>query len=324
VRLYHRDDRGEPIRDIQGRLSALGFSVSGDSRGVFGENTERAVAAFQRQKGLDGDGIVGPDTWRALVDAGHRLGDRLLYHRVPMMRGDDVADLQSRLNALGFDAGRVDGIFGPDTQRALLDFQANRGMGEDGIAGTEAAAEPALMERATQKPGRDSTRERMWLDSLPPTIAGQRIYVDPACRNDEEAAATWDTALGLSAAIQESGAHPLISRSADTTPPERLRARRANRLDVHLVVSLSQPGATDSGIFYFASEYSRSAAGESVAHVLSSLLELPASGRAVPILKETRSPAIVVAVAKHGESVGADIGDAIARAFVELTAQSRS
>ena len=32
----------------------------------------------------------------------------------------------------------------------------------------------------------------------------------------------------------------------------------------------------------------------------------------------------VVAVAKHGASVGADIGDAIARAFVELRAQSRS
>lgn len=324
MRLYHRGDRGEPVRDIQGRLNALGFSASGDALGLYGEHTELAVAAFQRQKGLAGDGIIGPDTWRALVEAGHRLGDRLLYHRVPMMRGDDVADLQSRFNALGFDAGRVDGIFGPDTQRALLDFQANRGMGEDGIAGLVVTDELALMERATQKPGRDSTRERMWLNSLPATIAGQRIYVDPACHNELEAADTWDTALGLAAVVQESGAHPLISRSADTTPPERLRARRANRLDVQLVISISQPGETDSGIFYFASEYSKSAAGESVALALAPILGLSAAGRATPILKETRSPAILIAVGKHGASVGADIGAALIAAFQELTAQSRS
>lgn len=35
--------------------------------GIFGETTENAVIAFQKQKGLDGDGIVGPDTWRELL-----------------------------------------------------------------------------------------------------------------------------------------------------------------------------------------------------------------------------------------------------------------
>ena len=44
---------------------------------------------------------------------------RMLYHRVPMMRGDDVAELQRQLNALGFDAGTIDGIFGPGTRRAI-------------------------------------------------------------------------------------------------------------------------------------------------------------------------------------------------------------
>ena len=41
----------------------------------------------------------------------------------PMLRGDDVAELQRRLNALGFDAGREDGIFGTDTNDALVEFQ---------------------------------------------------------------------------------------------------------------------------------------------------------------------------------------------------------
>ena len=54
------------------------------------------------------------------------LGDRLLYLRSPMLRGDDVAELQRRLGALGFDAGRVDGIFGPRTARALRRLPAQR------------------------------------------------------------------------------------------------------------------------------------------------------------------------------------------------------
>lgn len=51
------------------------------------------------------------------------------------MRGEDVATLQNKLGSLGFDAGRVDGIFGPDTCKALKDFQRNTGLPVDGICG---------------------------------------------------------------------------------------------------------------------------------------------------------------------------------------------
>ena len=87
-----------------------------------------AVEAFQHRRGLRVDGVCGAQTWWALVEAGFRLGDRFLYHRQPMMRGDDVAELQRRLSALGFDTGRVDGIFGDLTSRALAEFQRNLGL----------------------------------------------------------------------------------------------------------------------------------------------------------------------------------------------------
>ena len=87
MRLYRQGDTGEPIRDIQDRLAALGLSCGADPRGEFGEGTRQAVLEFQRSRGLNADGIVGPDTWRALYEAGYRLGDRLLFLRRPMLRG---------------------------------------------------------------------------------------------------------------------------------------------------------------------------------------------------------------------------------------------
>ena len=58
-----------------------------------------------------------------------------------MLRGDDVAELQQRLSALGFDTGRVDGIFGDLTSAALGEFQRNAGLPVDGIAGASTVAE---------------------------------------------------------------------------------------------------------------------------------------------------------------------------------------
>ena len=254
MRQYHAGDRGEPVRDIQQRLQRLGFPTDPDPLGRFGAGTESAVRSMQQSRGLPVDGIVGDRTWQTLVDAGHRLGDRLLYRRVPMMRGDDIAGLQQALNALGFDSGRVDGLFGPETLAAVLDFQHNRGMAEDGIVGTEVAKELALMERETSKRGREQVREHAWLASFPRPIAGSRIYVDPACDDDPEA--TWPAAMGLVAALREVGAMPLLSRSIDTEPDEPTRARRANRLDAEVVLSIAPADAGRAGVFHFGSDLS--------------------------------------------------------------------
>ena len=315
MRLYHLGDRGAPVRDVQDRLIALGFPCDGDELGIFGSGTESAVNQFQVSRGLPGDGIVGPETWRSLVEAGYRLGDRMLYHRVPMMRGDDVAELQARLNSLGFDTGKVDGIFGPDTLTGLLDFQHNRQMAEDGIAGAAVAEELRLVDLATQKHGREAVRERQWLDTLPRSVAGQRIFIDPECRNPEEAEATWRAAMGASASIQILGGHPMVSRSIDTAPTPRLRSRKANKADVDLVLGFFVPTDLDEGVYYFSSEHSRSEAGMVIAEHVADRLGVRAHGRAMPILKETRAPAIVVALRSVNRRVGTVVANALASLF---------
>ena len=166
------------MRDLQQRLAAGGEHVSGDPRGRYGTHTQAAVTAFQRRRGLPASGVCDPATWMALVEAGHRPGDRLLYLRSPMQRGDDVAHLQRSLGALGFDAGRVDGIFGPQTERALVDFQRNAGLTADGRCGPGVLVSlDRLGDRADHRTNVAGVRERELLRSRPPVLAGRRVVL---------------------------------------------------------------------------------------------------------------------------------------------------
>jgi N-acetylmuramoyl-L-alanine amidase len=317
VARYRQGDRGEPVHDIQERLSALGYPIDPDPDAVFGVGTERAVIGFQQSRSIAADGIVGPETWRTLVDAGFRLGDRILYYRLPMLHGEDVATLQRDLNALGFEAGNVDGIFGPDTLRAVIDFQQNRGMAEDGTAGPSVIAELALMVRATQKMGREVVRERVWMRTHSRTLAAQRIMLDPFCRDELEADRSWETASAGAAAARDLGAIPILSRSRDTRPSERLRARQANQIASDLVVSFGLPRSDDPAVFFFASALSRSEAGAEIAEYVAGLLGLEARGRSTPILSETRAPSIVVSTPRLGASLGRTVVGGLARWFEE-------
>lgn len=309
MRLYRVGDGGEPIRDIQDRLAGLGLDTRPDPRGEFGPATEQAVVRFQQSRGLGADGIVGPDTWRALYEAGYRLGDRLLFLRRPMLRGEDVAELQSRLNNLGFDAGKVDGIFGPDTQRAILEFQRNRHLAEDGRAGPEVITEIRLVTRAAIRAGREAVRELEWLRTRPATVVGARIYLDSSCRNEHEAALTWTAANTAAVALQERGGVPLLSRSHDVVLPERVRAQRANRLGAELIVSFGLGDPTS--VFYYSSDHGRSAVGQLLAAAVANHLRATVEGRATPMLKETRAPAVVIETAEADEKTARAVVDGI-------------
>lgn len=65
--LLGRGSAGEAVRDLQRNLSALGYPLAPD--GIFGRDTEQAVRAFQRDHGLDADGIAGPRTFAAIGEA---------------------------------------------------------------------------------------------------------------------------------------------------------------------------------------------------------------------------------------------------------------
>lgn len=126
-----KGSKGQAVKDLQEALKALGFSP-GKVDGLFGTATEKAVKAFQASVGIDVDGIVGRVTWINIDEADQSE---------PVLRegstGLPVRRVQSRMSAVGFDTGGVDGRFGPKTEAAVRQLQQQAGIEVDGIVGPD-------------------------------------------------------------------------------------------------------------------------------------------------------------------------------------------
>ncbi|HEX9888439.1 MAG TPA: peptidoglycan-binding protein [Nitriliruptorales bacterium] len=309
---------GPEVTDVQRRLSALGHLTDPDDPGVYGRTTESAVKAFQQDRGLPADGIVGEDTWKVLVEASYELGDRNLWLRRPMMRGDDVRELQQRLNRLGFDAGQVDGIFGRETEAALREFQVNVARTEDGIAGSDTVAALRRLHRQHQSVPSFSVKEREQLRGAGrPSIAGARVMVDPGHGPDDpgfvasagavaEHEVNWHIASRLAGRLGALGCSVTLSRGPRTTPSTSERARLANDDDVEAVISLRVNGmrserAHGAAAYYYGrgdviSEAGRRFAQLAIDHVVqeTGTLNCRTHPSSAGLLRETRAPAIIV------------------------------
>lgn len=308
---------GPAVEDVQRRLEALGFSCGSDDPGVFDAGTSAAVRTFQQRRGLTADGVVGDDTWRTIVAAGFELGDRLLLETRPMMRGDDVRELQRRLNRLGFDAGYDDGIYGPETAHAVREFQLNVGLQPDGMVGHDTIAALRSLHRQHQEAPAFVVRERATLrDGRASAVVGARVLIDPAHGPDDpgvhgrdgvpEHRITWRIANRLVGRLAALGAHPLLSRGPQTTPTPSERAARANREEVEVILSihlngLSSPAARGAAAYYFGQERYVSERGRALARLaLDNIVARTGTDdcRTHPsttaLLRESRAPAVIV------------------------------
>lgn len=84
------------------------------------------------------------------------------------MTPNEIKVVQSRLNALSYDAGPVDGQFGGRTKKALTDFQAQNGLDADGLYGPKTAAVLGSPTAKPYNPG--GTRPPIPLVPTPPVL----------------------------------------------------------------------------------------------------------------------------------------------------------
>jgi N-acetylmuramoyl-L-alanine amidase len=303
VRTYLLGDEGPEIRDIQQRLSDLGAIVEpAELHGHFGPSTDAAVRGFQERRNLRVDGAVGPDTWGQLVEAGYRLGDRTLYLHSPNFRGDDVRDFQRKLNVLGFDAGRQDGLFGPNTDRALREFQRNVGEYPDGIAGPHVITTLDRMRPQESGPSRALVREEEELRGVRASIEGTVVAIDPG--NPAEEGFTYAMATSLHDELVALGAKPALLCGANESPDASERARTANELGASVCVSLhlgaGLPEAAGPTCSYFGSTTTHSPGGMLLAQLILEELEVEFGRRGRlhrltgTLLRETRMPTVQI------------------------------
>ena len=264
---------------------------------------------FQEQRGLRPSGACDRQTWLALVEAGWKLGDRLLVLTAPHLRGDDVAALQQSLNHLGFDCGRPDGILGAATARALTDFQRNAGLTADGICGPDTVRTLDLVGRQSGSgPGVASVRESesmaasMSLHTLR-VVVGQFGGLSSVTRS-------------LARALRHGGATVMSTDEYDAAA----QAAAANRFGATIYVGFEARSEPCSMVSYFAvptfeSIGGRALADHTVRHLTPVLDVAPElSGMRLAVLRETRMPAVLLSLGPVRSVV--DATDAITTAMV--------
>jgi N-acetylmuramoyl-L-alanine amidase len=278
---------------------------------VFCHATEEALRVFQTTRGLRCDGRCDEPTWAALIEASWNLGDRLLFLTSPNLRGDDVADLQSRLGRIGFDCGRVDGILGPSTARALEDFQSNCGTTPDGVCGPDTVRTLAMMNsQSGTGPGIAAVREREHLRRGIGSFASCRVVLGQ---------------YGGLSALTRTLARELRHRGATVMsldePDAAAQATAANHFAADVYLGFETHAEPTTVVQFYRVPTFESAGGRALAECLAGRLRRVGNlqpevrGMRLAVLRETRMPAAQCVIGPVRTAI--DAGPAIAAASVE-------
>ncbi len=96
--------KGDLIEKLQGALESAGIDP-GAADGLFGPKTKDAVKAFQEKAGLDTDGVVGPNTVKALKQAAMDAAKKAAAGKL----GGESTDAKGAVNDI---MDKVGGFFG--------------------------------------------------------------------------------------------------------------------------------------------------------------------------------------------------------------------
>jgi N-acetylmuramoyl-L-alanine amidase len=319
-----RGDDGPGVGAVRERLVATG-DLSDATSTMFTEEVEQAVRSFQQRRGLLVDGIVGPQTYRALEAARWRLGDRILLHTPGhLMDGDDVAALQERLLSLGFPCGRVDGVFGWQTDGALRQLQRGVGLRPDGLVGPLTLRALAQLSRAVTGGHPHALREADVVRAAGPNLTGRMVVLDPGHASEPgadhgaqgngivESDAVLDLVRRVEGRLAAVGVQVVLTRGLTGNPSEPERAELANTLGADLLLSFhceamaDRPQANGVACFFYGHPDQHGAwsgVGERLATLVqreivarTDLTDCRTHARTWDLLRMTRMPAVRVEV----------------------------
>jgi N-acetylmuramoyl-L-alanine amidase len=209
----------------------------------------------------------------------------------PNLRGDDVSELQATFSRIGFDCGRVDGIFGPTTARALEDFQRNSGLLVDGVCGPRTVKALEVLARQTGSgPGVSVVRELEMLTASARTLADLRVVVGQ---------------FGGLSALARQLVRALRLRSATVAATDETdaasQAAASNRFAANVYIGFEAQPASGSTVHYYAVPQFESAGGRALAAAIARQCAAgvddftpSVAGMRLAVLRETRMPAVLI------------------------------
>ncbi len=307
-------DIGPAVAEVRTRLAHLGLcsDLADGDPDRFDAELDHAVRAFQQERGITVDGVVGPHTFGRLEEARWQLGDRVLTY-VPghLVSGDDVTELQRRLNQLGFAVGRPDGRFGRHTDMALREFQKGVGVTADGTCGPDTFRAFDRLVRTVSGGNATGLREHVTLTELRTGIADKVVVLDAGDLTDPDLCHA--VAARLEGRLAALGTQVLLTRPAQVdeqseNADDPSRAQFANDVGADIVLSLhvnrvSSPLPNGLATFYFGDPCggAYSPGGRVLAelvqyelHSRTDLLDCRTLPRTWDMLRLTRMPAVRV------------------------------
>ena len=268
------------------------------------------IRSFQQERGLHITGQIDEATARSLEDARWKLGDRSLnIQPSPMMHGDDIATLQSRLIEMGFNPGRVDGIYGPLTELAVKDFQRSVGAKVDGHCGPATIIALLRLTKTISGGAPTLLRESAVHKNRGPALANKVIVLDPGSHRDA-GEITHDIARRIEGRLLALGATVFLTRGAANDPSEGERISFTNASKAELLISIhtdfsDNPMANGVATFFYGSDAHgvHSIVGERFASLVqreicarTDLLNCRTHSKTWDLLRLTEAPAIRVEV----------------------------
>ena len=300
------------------------------------EMSPNEIRSFQQARGLHVTGELNEATQRALDESRWKLGDRSLHLQPsPMMRGDDVAALQSRLTEMGFNCGRVDGIFGEVTESAVKEFQKSVGVKVDGKCGPATIIALLRLTKIVSGGAPAALRESAVQKNRGPALANKVIVINPGSAS-YEAEVVYDIARRLEGRLLALGASVFLTRGTQNAPSEAERIAFTNKSGADLLISLhvdhhTNPHARGVATFFYGSDQHgiHSIVGEKFASLVqreicarTDFINCRTHAKTWDSLRLTKAPAVRVELGystNEGDAARlaqADFRDTIAESFV--------
>ncbi len=154
--------RGNAVKNVQRHLRAAGFNPT-HTNGVFDERTGGALKAFQKHSGLSPTGQVDTRTWAALKKSFILSKKPASPAQALGERSGAVKASEQLLKKLGFNPGKVDGLFDSRTQRAVKAFEKRHHLTRDGQIGANQLEKMKKLEAGAGYRNKVLDTARRWL-----------------------------------------------------------------------------------------------------------------------------------------------------------------